>query len=129
MAGAVGIRGLRELQRDLKKYADDVQRDLKRELKAAAEPVREGAERLAVREIRNLTSATAEKDWWRMKLGVNSRVVYVAPGVRNQGGSHRPNLGLLLLNRAMEPSLEEHRSEVIRDLERMLDRLAVRNGF
>lgn len=123
-AGEVRVHGLRELQRDLGKYAKDVRKEVRDELKQAAETVRASAEQKAPANISRLGPT-----WSRMRIGITSRAVYVAPKSRRRNGTPRPNLAPLLMNEAMLPALEEHRSDVERALEQMLDRLGSRNGF
>jgi hypothetical protein len=124
VAGAVEIRGLRELDRAFTQISRDVKRGIRKELRDAGAPVRSRAEQLAVAEIRNIGGR-----WSGMRIGVTSRTVYVAPRPRRSGGSPRPNLAGLLLNRAMQPALDEQRDEVIRRLESWIDRVAAKNGF
>ncbi len=124
MAGTVRVKGLRELDRALNAYNKDVKKDMRKELRVVAEPVRALAEQMAVGNIGNIGSV-----WSRMKLGVTSRVVYVAPRARNKGGSPRSNLGALLMEQAMQPALDSRTDEVINGLESWLGRVGDRHGF
>lgn len=127
MAGAVRIRGLAELQRDFRKISKDLTKELRNELKEAAEPVRAAAESKALSEIRNMPRSP---HWAGMRVGVAGRgMVYVVPRARRRGGSGRTNLKTLLLERAMDPALEEKRDEVLDRVDRMLGRLAGEHGF
>lgn len=124
--GSVRVHGLRELNRAFAKLSKDEARELKEELVRVGEPVRAAAERLAVADIRNL----AEGDrWGRMRLGVTSRLVYVAPRARRRGGSPRKNLAPLLLERAMFPAVDQNEHRVRAGLKRMLDRVGRQAGF
>lgn len=123
MQPAVQIRGLRELNHALQAYNKDLQRELRDELRDAAEPVRGRAESLASSSISNIGF------WSQMRTGVTSRVVYVAPRRRRRGGSPRPNLAGLLMGQAMEPALDAEQGQVVRSVESMLDRLGRENGF
>jgi len=58
-----------------------------------------------------------------------STLVYVAPrqrGTRGRGpaGRRRPNLGNLLMDRAMQPALERHEHEITARFENLLDHVA-----
>jgi hypothetical protein len=131
MAGAVELQGFKELQSSLKRMALAVPVALSGELVKVAEPVRRAAELKSGEEIRNILSPTAEVDWWRMRTGITTREVYVAPkqrGVRS-GPRKRPNLALLLLEKAMKPALAENEGNVLRGVENVLDGLVKRYGF
>lgn len=124
--GAVRVRGLRELQRDFKKMSKDLSKELRKELKEAAEPVRSSAEKLALGKIRNMPRSP---DWAGMRTGVTARSVYVVPSRRRRGGSGRTNLATLLLERAMDPALQENEDKVVDRLDDMLGRLGDGYGF
>ena len=51
-----------------------------------------------------------------MRVGITRTLVYVAPrqrgAGRGRGGSHRPNLAPLLMDKAMQPALDQHASEI-----------------
>ena len=123
--GEVYVRGMRELSRAFA-YAD---RDSRRELRAAfrevAEPVARDAESLAVARIRRMPESPR---WSLMRVGVTRTAVYVAPkqrGVRRRDDPHRrPNLADLMMDRAMEPALEQNQHEIEVAVEHALDRLA-----
>ncbi len=122
--GSVKVHGLRELNRTFTKMGKEVQKETRNQLREVGEPVRAAAERLAAAEIRNLGDR-----WGQMRLGVTTKLVYVAPKARPRGGSPRPNLAGLLLQRAMLPAVERNEETVVLALEHMLDRLADREGF
>lgn len=124
MAG-VKVRGLREMNRAFARANRDLDRELKDTLKDAAEPVREGAERLAFTQIRGMVHSPR---WAEQKIGATSRVVYIAPRQRGTKNPlrRRPNLAGLLLGRAMEPALRQNEHRVVAKLERMLDRIGRR---
>jgi hypothetical protein len=121
---SIKVHGLRELQRDLKKYQSDLAKELRGELKDAAEPVRVEAERLALQDIRNIGPT-----WSGMRVGVTGRMVYVAPKRRRKGGSPRPNLAGLLMEKAMQPALDKHEGDVVNKVEDLIDHLATHYGF
>lgn len=118
------IEGLREVNRALSKVNRQVAKEVRDELKRAAGPVSEEAEALASGRIRNLGPA-----WGRMKVGSRSDSVFIAPRSRRRGGSPRPNLGGLLMRRAMIPAARSKRGEVERAVEEALDRLGRKAGF
>ena len=120
----VRVQGLKELQRDLKKMRSDLGKELKAELRSVAEPVRQTAEQLAVANLPNIGPA-----WSRMRIGITTSVVYVAPRTRRKLGSPRPNLAQLLMDRSMQPALDQHEQGIESALEVMLDRLGEKNGF
>lgn len=116
---AVRVRGLRDLQAAFKVAGKAEQRELRDALADAGEPVRRSAELLALGTISRIGF-----DWSQMRVGVTSRVVYVAPRQRSRSGNprrKRPNLAGLLLGRAMEPALEANRTEVDRRVGVALD--------
>ena len=124
--GEVYVRGMRELSRAFA-YAD---RDSRRELRAAfrevAEPVARDAESLAVARIRRMPLSPR---WSLMRVGVTRTAVYVAPkqrGVKVRGPDPRKrrNLADLMMDRAMEPALEQNQHEIEVAVEHALDRLA-----
>jgi hypothetical protein len=94
-------------------------------LKDAAEPVRDAAASKATSEIRNMGTGR----WHEMKVGVTGRQVYVAPSARRRGGSPRSNLAGLLMNRAMEPALDEKTEEILQRVEAALTTMSVSVGF
>lgn len=122
--GAVKVRGLRELQRDLKLMSADVSKDLRKELRLVADPVRSLAAEKAAGGISHIGAR-----WPRMRVGVTGRVVYVAPSTRRSVGSPRPNLGGLLMDKAMQPALDELSGEIVQRVEHMLDSLGTSHGF
>ena len=127
--GTVRVIGLRELQRDFKRISKDLDKGMTAELKKAAAPVADQGERLALTRIRNMP---ATPHWAGMRIGVSAArgSVYMVPSAKRRGGgSGRPNLGGLLLTRAMEPALEDKQNEVLESMEDFLDRLGRSNGF
>jgi hypothetical protein len=124
--GAISVKGLRELNSAFGKISADLRYELRGVLAEAGEPVRTRAESLAQSEIRNIGD-----HWSRMRLGVTTSLVYVAPMSRRRRGakSARPNLAPLLMDRAMQPALEQAAPEVYGLIDVMLGRLSDENGF
>jgi DNA-binding Lrp family transcriptional regulator len=124
MPGTVTIRGLRELQRDLRRANKDIAGELKDALSKVGEPVRVLAESNAASEISHIGPR-----WSRMRLGVTTKVVYIAPKSRRRGGPPRANLAALLRDKAMEPALESETGHVVAAIEDMLDTFGTTHGF
>jgi len=123
-AAQIRVKGAAELERAFLELRREVLREIRPELRAIGNVVRKEAESLAVAKIRNIGSR-----WGRMRLGVVTSGVYVAPRSHRQGGSPRPNLGSLLLDRAMQPALDAHEAEVVRRFDLLIDASAARAGF
>lgn len=81
-------------------------------------PIARDAEGLALGRIRNMPTSPR---WAKFRVGAvvtakskrGEAFIYIAPMARNIGGSPRPNLAPLLLERAMIPALKAHESEAI----------------
>jgi hypothetical protein len=104
-----------------------VERGFMGSLREAVEPIREEAEQLAGSGV--IDNLADDDPWTRMRTGVTRSAVYVAPrerGRRTRGNSAigRPNLKPLLLDRAMEPALENNRQHVIENVEDLLGYMA-----
>ena len=115
-ADTLQVEGLRDLSRAFKLADAQLNRELRTRLRDAAEPVRSTAERMAAAGIPRVGIA-----WSRMRVGVTTHSVYVAP--RQRGGRdirRRPNFAGLLLDRAMLPALEQNAPKVIRDMDDLL---------
>jgi hypothetical protein len=118
------LRGQHELLASLTHADRALRLGVRRGLRQAAEPVQRGAEQLALTGIGNMARSPK---WSRMRVGVTRNVVYVAPRQRSTRGrrpSSRPNLADLLMDRAMQPALEQHIDEVEARLEELLDRIS-----
>ena len=65
-----------------------------------------------------------------MRVGITgTSLVYLAPASRRKGGSPRPNLGRLLLGKAMEPAVEQREPLIVASVEQSIDRALERSGF
>ena len=116
--GAIRVDGLRELNRAFARADRTLRLEKTKALRDSAESVRVDAEGLAHAEIPNMTPT-----WSRMRVGVTTKVVYVAPRERGQRRGNprsRPKFGTKLLNEAMVPALHRNREQVVRDLEQAL---------
>jgi len=117
----VRVKGLKELNRALKRTDKEVRLGIRKELREVAEPVRSQAETLAGSEIRNLKGS-----WTRMRVGITLDTVYVAPrerGIKSRGLSKRkrPNLAPLMMNRALQPALDRNADWIEQRFTNMLD--------
>lgn len=121
---AIRVEGLRELELAFKLYGRGLEKGIREAMETAAEPVRLDAQTLAVENISNIGFP-----WSRMRVGVTRRTAYVAPQQRGRRSRLRPNAGRpnlrgLLLERAMEPALDQNVSRVEREFVDALDDLA-----
>lgn len=123
-AAEIRIKGKAELERAFKQLRREVLAELKPALREIADVVRRDAEQKAGAEI-----ATIGPAWSRMRVGVSASGVFVVPKSRRRGGSPRPNLGPLLLDRAMQPALDENKAAVMARLDTLVDASAARSGF
>lgn len=122
---AAHVKGLRELVAAFDLMQGKTSSEVRVALAEAGEPVKDAAESLAVANVRNIG-----EDWSRMRLGITRSLVYIAPAMRSRRtGLRRPNLAILLLERAMFPAVERNEAGVIRALDAMLGRLAGEGGF
>lgn len=124
--GTVRVRGLKELTRDFKKISKDLSKEITKDLKEAAEPVKAGAEPLALGQIRNMTPK-----WAEMKIAVSNAkgTVIMVPASKRSVGSGRTNLKGLLLDRAMEPALEQNADKVKDNINDILGNIFDSHGF
>ena len=121
-ASGIEVKGFREMRRNLRNADKDLDKGLRKSLRAAAEPVRRDAEALTDRQITNIGPV-----WGRMRIGVTQQEVYVAPRQRGRRGKlRRPNLAGLLMDRAMQPALDRHESDIEKEIGDMLDGLVRR---
>lgn len=126
MPPALHVTGLPQLHAALKKADRDTRLGVRAELRDVARPVQQTAQSLALATISGMPRSPR---WAAMRIGVTRNLIYVAPRQKGTRGRRRrrPNLGDLLMSRAMEPALEQHRANVEHGFERALDRMA--DGF
>jgi hypothetical protein len=124
VAAAVEIEGLREFQRNLAKINRGAANAVRKGIRRAADPVARHAEVTAVGEISNIGRA-----WSRMRIGAPAGQVYLAPKMRNRGGSPRPNLAGRLLFDAMRPAVKDKQRQFVRAVEDEFDDLTRSAGF
>lgn len=118
------MKGYRELSKTFKAMGKDVQKEVTKRLKEVGEPARRTAEQLAGENLSRLG------DWSQMRLGVTSKMVYIAPRQRSKRiASKRPKLAVELLTKAMFPAIDEHEAEIMSALDDTLDELTRSEGF
>lgn len=116
------VEGLHELQASLTHADRSLRLGVRKGLRQVAEPVQRGAEELAQANISRIGPR-----WSRMRVGITRDLVYVAPrqrGTRGRRPSSRPNLAPLLMERAMQPALDQHAGEIEARFEELLDRIS-----
>lgn len=130
MAEAIRVEGLRELERAFRLYGRGMEKGLREALEAAAEPVRQDAQSLALAEIPRISLPSTTVPWHRMRVGVTRRTAYVAPEQRGdksrRAGRRRPNFATKLRSEAMEPALDRNIKNVEREIGEALDDLGRR---
>lgn len=119
-SSTLSVRGYRELKIAFRYADNEIRKELDNRLRGVAEFVRTDAEELALGRVRNVGVP-----WSRMRVGVTSKSVYVAPkkrGVRRRGpeGRRRPNLADLLMDRAMQPALDGNQREILAGVDALL---------
>jgi hypothetical protein len=120
VAGAIRVKGLRELNRALKNAEGDLGKDLRKELKSAAEIVAEDA--------RSKFTGISPESAASMQPRVRAGGAVVEQRKRRTTGQH-PQFGRLQMERAFIPALTEKTPEVVRKLEDMIDDIGRKNGF
>jgi hypothetical protein len=120
MAGAVRVKGLKEMQRAFRKMDKDLSKELRSELRAAGNIVRD--------EARSLFSGIDARSASGYRTVVRQRGVAVEQRLPRTTGQH-PSYGVLQMTRALEPALDTMQSKVIDRVDQMLDRLGGENGF
>jgi hypothetical protein len=124
VAGAVRVKGQRELVRAFSKFSKDLAQDLVWELEEAADPVRKLSTQKILGEMRNMPPTPFYAD---MRIGVakSSGSVYVAPAWRRGTGAGSPRPALAgSFRKRMQAALDEKSHEVERGVEKFIDRLA-----
>lgn len=122
--GEIKIKGQKELEAAFMQLHKETLVALQPALLEIAEIVRKDAEQKAGLNISNIGPR-----WERMRIGAKLSGVYVVPRTRRTVGPPRKNLADLLMNRAMQPALDEHESEVVERLDMLLNVSAAKAGF
>jgi hypothetical protein len=104
----IKVTGLTELLNGFKKADAGLGREVRKSLIETGEIVKASAAQKAGSDIRNIGPK-----WSRMRLGMaGGSAVYVAIASRRSTGTPRPNLGGLLLDKAMLPAVDENKAIV-----------------
>ena len=119
-AETVRVKGLRELQRDLRKVEKGLRKEVDASLKLAAEPV--------VEQARANLARYAGAKLNTIKPRVNTGRVYVRQNARKVTGK-RPDFGSLQMRVGLIPALQERQGEVIRIMEDQLDAFTTSHGL
>jgi hypothetical protein len=116
---AVDVKGLADLNRAFARADKKLKTEWRKELRTIGEPTRRSAESKAAVKVRRMDRSPG---WAGMRVGITRREVYVAPKKRGQkrGLRKRPNLAPLLMERAMIPALEEHQTQIVGDVDKLL---------
>jgi hypothetical protein len=120
MAGAVRVKGLKELQRDFRKMSKDLTKELRSELREVGDIVRDDARR----RFAGVDARSAAG----YRTVVRARGVAVEQRLRRTTGAH-PEYGAMQMRQALSPAVDDKQDEVVDRLDEMLGKLAGRNGF
>ncbi len=126
MAGPTTFRvtGLRELLRVTDQLPKDVKRNVRKELRAVAEPVRDDATALFLSRV----SANPAKT----RYGISVRKVGTITveqrrkGTSGRKSAKRPKFTDLVMERSLAPALERNQGEIVEGFNRVLDSLEQR---
>ncbi len=118
-SNTIYIKGYQNVLRSYAKVGKAANKNIRKRLKLAIEPVRAKAQELGPRNIRNLRpspTASNRSDWAAVRMGVTQRFVYIAPVERGRTTNEhrrRPNFKALELGKGYEPALAIEKQEVI----------------
>lgn len=120
----VRVEGLRELNRAFREVSKDLGKGMREALEASGDPVKTAAQTLTVQRV-----ARVGIPWSRMRVGVTKVSVYVAPverGVKSKTRAklRRPDFKNVLLDRGLDPALEQNKERVAQEFEDALTDLA-----
>lgn len=117
----IRVRGLTDLNRAFKVADKSVKTRWRAEQRSIGQPVATMAQAFALERISGLAKSVS---WSDMRVGVTTRVVYVAPKRRRKTGSKRKNLAPLLMEKAMLPALRANEHETVRKVDALLGRMS-----
>lgn len=121
MAGAVRVKGLKELHRDFRRMSKELSKDLDRELREAANIVAQDAR------ARFDTYSPRSASGFRGRTKGFGRAIVEQRHRRTTG--KRPDYGALQMRRALLPARASKHDEVVDRIDRMLGRLGGEYGF
>lgn len=110
----VRVKGLRELNRAFKGYADDSRKELQAELRKIAEPVAATARQKAA------PYGAATSTGFAAGARVAGAVVRQR---RKKTTGHHPEFPGILMRKVLLPALAEHEERIIREVNDLFDRL------
>lgn len=130
-AGAVRVRGLRELMRDFNKMSRGIANDIAMELEEAAQPVAMLSQQYILRggggfpQMIGVAQSRDSDYWSAMRVGVEKGrgLVYVAPFFRSNKGTPQGQVLAVHYRFRMEGALEDKQDEVYERLEGVIDTL------
>jgi hypothetical protein len=106
----VNVRDFQKVIRAYDRVGKAAKKSVRDNLKFAADPVLQTANRTSAPAIRNLKEGSP---WSKQRIGVTQRVVYMAPKVRGRNKNiRRPNFRDLMMDRVYVPSLRVNADEV-----------------
>ncbi len=122
------VFGLRDVQAAFADADKQLRLGIRGSLRQIAEPVRQGAEELAMSTMRNMPRSPR---WSKMRIGISRDLVYVAPrqrGFKGRGydprrrgyGYAHPPFSDLVMDRAMQPALDRHAGEIEHQFDELL---------
>lgn len=123
----VTVSGFRELQTSTATASREVRRYASSQLREVAAPIQHSAEALTVGRIPRTQRSPL---WAQYRIGVLRSAVYVAPRQRGVRGRTNPRrrekFADLLMERAMEPALDQNVAHVETAIEKAIDRITDR---
>lgn len=123
----ITVEGLNELKRAFSNVSKDLGKGVREALDAAGQPVRYTAEQLATS---NPSGMQRNKIRWQaMRVGITKTTVYVAPverGVKSKAREklRRPEFKTQLLERSLDPALDQNRDRTVAEFADQLAELA-----
>lgn len=121
----IRVEGLTDLIKAFRAADAGLGREVRKTLLETGEVVKDAAQQKAGAGISNIGPR-----WSLMRLGMSGdALLYIVPASRNRGGSPRPNLAGLLLEKAMIPAAEENEELVRHEFENALDDLNANAGL
>jgi hypothetical protein len=116
------ITGLREISGAYGKLERETRLGMRAKAREIAAPVQHTAEALAQAKITRIG-----RRWFKMRIGVTRTLIYVAPrqrGVKGRGPDPRrrgQQFANLLMDKAMEPALEQNEAKIEHAVDELLD--------
>lgn len=124
---AVHVQGLRELRRDLKRLAPEVDKELRKELRDVARPIIQTAQALTPRRTGAL-AASLRPSVTQKAVAIRSRLPYA--NVIHWGGRTGPQRTTRIqANPFLSRAIEQHADQVVDAMGDAVDRAADRAGW